>query len=265
MPIAAVQKLVRPPRSVRAGPHGEIVQVSFAASRVRVMLTRQGEKVGEATFETDKEGERPGVRQIFWRRDGGAAAVYVGNPEPRVPAPGWPAPRYLVMIDLPSARSGGVARADRAAAEAANARGMKLYRAKEYGGAAGEFRRAIVADAAYVLPHYNLACVAALGGDVAAAVGELKWLAASGDPLARAKLVKAKSDPDLRSVIDRPEVRAIVGGGGGGGAACESRCDGAQDRCEGDCADRMAAEYVRGCARACASQHDECTTACAAH
>jgi hypothetical protein len=52
--------------------------------------------------------------------------------------------------------------------------------------------------------------VAALTGDAATAVAELQWLAASGDPLAKSKLDKARSDPDLRSVIDRPEVKAIV-------------------------------------------------------
>ena len=125
-----------------AGPHGEIVQVSFADRAAIVTLTRQGEKVGEATVALEKEARASGVRQLFWRSDGGAAAVYVGHPPPRHPTAAGPPARHLAMISLTAATSSDVARADRGAAEAANSRGMKLYRAKDYGAAAGEFRRA---------------------------------------------------------------------------------------------------------------------------
>jgi hypothetical protein len=136
---------------------------------------------------------------------------------------------------------------------------MKLYRAKDYAHAQQEFRGAITADAGYVLPHYNLACVAALLGDKKAAVAELKWLGGSSDPTAKAKLGKAKTDPDLKSVIDDPDVRKLVAGGSSTGS-CD--CDAARDRCEKQCNDKLAPEYVRGCVRACTSKYDECSARC---
>jgi hypothetical protein len=62
-----------------------------------------------------------------------------------------------------------------------------------------------------VIPHYNLACVAALQHDVPGAVAELDWLTHSADPAARASLQKALTDEDLASVRDDPRVRALLG------------------------------------------------------
>jgi hypothetical protein len=95
-------------------------------------------------------------------------------------------------------------------ARSANQRGMTHYRARDYAGAAAEFRAAIATDDQLVIAHYNLACVAALTEDRATAIEQLKWLAASRNPAARERLRKAASDPDLASVRDDPALRAIL-------------------------------------------------------
>jgi hypothetical protein len=92
-------------------------------------------------------------------------------------------------------------------ARRANVAGMKAYRAKNYAQATTKFREAIAANAAFVTAHYNLACVAALQADKKTAIAELKWLSASSDPEAKAKLKKAATDPDLRSLAGDPEAK----------------------------------------------------------
>jgi len=95
-------------------------------------------------------------------------------------------------------------------AKAANVRGMQLYGKKDYAAAAKEFRAAIAAQPEFVLAHYNLASMAALLGDKATVIAELTWLRDSKDPAARKVLDKAPTDPDLKSMIDDPAVRALV-------------------------------------------------------
>src|SRR2546423_9247225 len=80
---------------------------------------------------------------------------------------------------------------------AANTQGLRLYRANQLPRAALRFRDATLLDPSYVLAHYNLACMASRLRDVATVVAELTWLRASSDPLAAAKLDKARSDVDL--------------------------------------------------------------------
>ena len=106
--------------------------------------------------------------------------------------------------------SAGQTMANRAAAKAANAQGMKAYRAKDYPTATDRFRAAIAADASFPLPHYNLACVAALTGDKKTALSELDWLARSPDPQARRTLKKASEDADLKSLADDKEAQKIL-------------------------------------------------------
>jgi hypothetical protein len=96
-------------------------------------------------------------------------------------------------------------------ARRANVAGMKAYRAKNYVVATKKFREAIAADASFVTAHYNLACVAALQGDKKSALAELKWLSASSDPEAKAKLKKAPTDPDLRALAGDPDAKALLG------------------------------------------------------
>ncbi len=114
-----------------------------------------------------------------------------------------------MTLDPEGART--VARRAATLARRANARGMKAYRAKDYPGAAKQFEEAIAADSGFVNGHYNRACVAGLQDDKQTALRELKWLAASPDPAAKAKLKKAATDPDLRSLSGDPEVKALLG------------------------------------------------------
>jgi hypothetical protein len=100
------------------------------------------------------------------------------------------------------------------AAKAANTRGMELYKKKDYKGAAAQFRAAIAADPTHVQAHYNLACVSSLLHDGDGAMAELKWVSnrSSWDEQAKAKTLKAKSDPDLKWIIDNDEnANTLVG------------------------------------------------------
>jgi hypothetical protein len=87
---------------------------------------------------------------------------------------------------------------------------MRKLKAKDWAGAAADFRAAIERFSNHVKAHYNLACLASLTGDRATALAELRWLAASDLPEATAKLRKARTDPDLRSLRDDPDVKAIL-------------------------------------------------------
>ena len=96
------------------------------------------------------------------------------------------------------------------AATALNNRAMRKLKAKDWTGAAADFRAAIERFSDHVKAHYNLACLASLTGDRATALEQLRWLAASDLPEAGQKLVKARTDPDLRSIRDDPDVKAIL-------------------------------------------------------
>ena len=100
--------------------------------------------------------------------------------------------------------------ADRAKAKTLNSQGMKAYRAKDFVAAAESFRAAIAADASFVLPHYNLACVASLSDDKTTARAELEWLFKSTDPQARRTLLKASSDQDMAPLAKDPQAQKIL-------------------------------------------------------
>jgi hypothetical protein len=138
-------------------------------------------------------------------------------------------------------------------AKAANLRGMKRYGAKDYAGAAKEFRAAIEAQPNFVLAHYNLASMAALLDDKSTVLAELRWLHDSGDAAARKALDKAPSDPDLKSMIDDPDVKQLLA------PDCSSTCSRELDaevaRCGKDC-------DSRDCMRPCTVQLDDCTLGC---
>jgi hypothetical protein len=93
----------------------------------------------------------------------------------------------------------------------ANKAGLRLYKLGQLQRAEFRFQAAIARDPAYVKAHYNLACVASRLRETRVAVEQLEWLAASTDPVARAKLQKALVDPDLDLVSALPEVRAKLG------------------------------------------------------
>jgi hypothetical protein len=96
-------------------------------------------------------------------------------------------------------------------AVAANTEGLHFYKANQLPRAALRFRDATLLEPDYVLPHYNLACMASRLRDVSTLVTELGWLHASADPLAATKLEKAKSDPDLDFASSLPAVRTLLG------------------------------------------------------
>ncbi len=245
-----VQKWVHLPWPSRKGPHGEIVTVKVGKGSATVAVMAGGKKVASADVELVHETERPGIREVYWRPDGGAVAVYLGYPDPPDDQPGYPPPRYLTVI--PFGRTSEAA--------AANARGMTLLRRRDYPHAGEEFRKAIAADPAHVLAHYNLACASALGGDRKTAIAELRWLGASADPAARAALAKAPKDADLKSVVDDPEVKKLLAAAAAD--SCAAGCERAQDRCERECYDRHDDVGLRGCVRVCGSQRDACSEKC---
>jgi len=96
-------------------------------------------------------------------------------------------------------------------AVAANTQGLRFYKSGQLPRAALRFRDATLLDPDYVLAHYNLACMASRLRDVTTVVAELAWLRASSDPLAAAKLDKARSDEDLDFASSLPTVRAMLG------------------------------------------------------
>jgi hypothetical protein len=96
-------------------------------------------------------------------------------------------------------------------AVAVNTAGMHLLKAGQTARAAQHFRDAILLDHDYALAHYNLACASSVLRDVPTAVLELEWLAGRDqDPVAKARMEKALSDPDLDFVSVLPRVRQLL-------------------------------------------------------
>src|SRR5262249_37670266 len=95
-------------------------------------------------------------------------------------------------------------------ARALNTRAMRKFRAKDWAGAAADFRAAIDRFSNHVKAHYNLACLASITRDRATALAELRWLAASELPEAEQKILKARTDPDMDNLRDDPEVAEIL-------------------------------------------------------
>ena len=126
-------------------------------------------------------------------------------------------PRFAVavatlLLVAPGAHADGAVPPPRhRLAVAANTAGLRFYRAGQLPRAALRFRDATQLDPDYALAHYNLACAASRLRDVSTAVGELRWLAASRDEVAQAKLAKAAVDADLDFVSALPAVREILG------------------------------------------------------
>lgn len=101
----------------------------------------------------------------------------------------------------------GTSAADTAKAKAANTRGFALHKQKSYKAAAVEYRKAIAEDPSYLLPHYNLACVASLTKDADTARAELAWVfdRATWDSAAKTAVTKASKDRDLAWILDNDE------------------------------------------------------------
>jgi hypothetical protein len=120
-------------------------------------------------------------------------------------------PFLVIFLSSAAALAKPDAALNRRVAIAANSLGMQRYRSGELVGAAEQFKVAIDSDGEYVNAHYNLACVASRLGDSATALRELSWIADDGDGLRKAKLAKAKTDPDLDFVSALPEAREKLG------------------------------------------------------
>ncbi len=149
------------------------------------------------------------ISGISWAPGLQAVAVTVGPPSSPndEPADGYGPPQEMEVIRLDA----GAPKDSHVAATEANRRGMKAYHAKDWSGAAKEFKAAIASDGEWVQPRYNLACVAALQHDLAGALEQLDWLRKADNPDAKARLKKAETDPDLASVRGDAKIAAILG------------------------------------------------------
>jgi hypothetical protein len=139
--------------------------------------------------------------QAAWRvvRPRGAAAAAAPAPAPTATADRPPPARPVPAAAQPEQAS------------ALNTRGMRKFRAKDFAGAAADFRAAIDASSTHVKAHYNLACLASVTRDRETALAELRWLAASGLPEAAGKLVKARTDPDMAFIRSDPAAQKLLG------------------------------------------------------
>lgn len=104
----------------------------------------------------------------------------------------------------------GVLPAQHRRAVAANTAGWRYFKSGELARAAMRFRDALAIDPEYALAHYNLACAASRLREVSTALTELRWLAASKDPVAQARVAKSQVDPDLDFVSVLPAARELL-------------------------------------------------------
>ncbi len=193
----------------------------------KVTVTRGAKTVGTDQFGLPATGKCGGANKPYlsgmWHDNSEnptwlvVQASYRGNDTCNEPPPAF----HLVPIasggtpgggSAPVADSGGGGANDfEKAATQANDRGMARYREQNWAAAAAEFQSAIEASPNHVKPHYNLACVAAHMNDLSTVIVQLQWLKESKLPEAKSKLVKARTDSDLASVIGTPEVKKILG------------------------------------------------------
>jgi len=154
-----------------------------------------------------EEANAPFVREMWASAGNGRDIVvridYTGNAVCPEPGPAW---RVLhVRTAAPSA-------SHPAHASLLNTRAMRKFRAKDWAGAAADFRAAIESNSDHVKAHYNLACLASITNDRATALEQLRWLAASDLPEAAQKIVKARTDPDMSFIRSDPDVQKILAG-----------------------------------------------------
>jgi hypothetical protein len=226
-PTSDAAKWVAPAAPAPVGPHGETLTVGAQ----REITVRGAGQVELGLFQVPAGAA---IAEVTWRPSGYAAAVVTT------------APRQLLVI----------AWRGPADAAAANTKGVRLLKDKDYDHAREAFDRALAADAHHVRARYNRACARALAGDRAGAAADLRWLDASTDPAAHAALAKAGADPDLASVRADPQVKAVLDANGG----CAGACAVEEDRCEQACA----AGDGRACMRACGARAEECGAKCGA-
>jgi hypothetical protein len=201
----AFDALVKPATPSAKGPGG---------ATVKLVVDRQG--AGVLTFTAGKKkvtadiADIPGgkVKAVYWRADGKRAAVVI---EWRLGRSSCDQMTDATVREVDVSALGLAEAAARQASTVANTRGMKSLQDHVWSDARSAFREAIQADATFPLPHYNLACVASITGDLTTARTELAWLAASDDKAAKALLAKAAKDRDLDAASIDPGVRQILG------------------------------------------------------
>src|SRR5262249_4661543 len=163
-------------------------------------------------------GRKPNLQVRFYPTDGRAPATTVVLTAEESQALGGviDSPEALAKIeprlDLVNAQLAvaGFAPMRRGEASELNTRAMRKLRAKDFAGAAADFRAAIALDPGHVKAHYNLACLASLTKDRETALAELRWLASSGLPEAAQKIAKAARDPDLAYIRSDPEAQKLL-------------------------------------------------------
>lgn len=91
-----------------------------------------------------------------------------------------------------------------------NAEGLRLHRARHYERAEQVFIAALDLDHDNDAARYNLACSLARQGHVERAMAELRVLHEAACSGCRRRLRRAQRDPDLATLRDRPEFRALA-------------------------------------------------------
>jgi hypothetical protein len=117
----------------------------------------------------------------------------------------------LALIACSSAAAAPVPAARHRQAVSVNTAGLRLLKSGQTARAAQHFRDAIALDPEYALARYNLACASSVLRDFRTALAALEWLAARpNDPVAKARMDKALTDPDLDFVSVLPEARKLL-------------------------------------------------------
>ena len=180
--VRARKKLLAPylikPRAGRSGPQGQTLKLRKLGDKLRIEAAG---KTFDLAFDDYEVTEHSTLGDVWWRADGGAVAFALVS-----------SGAFLFVRPLTGAAEPAAADSAQEVAKAANARGMHLYKARDWAGAAGEFRSAIAANAAWPTPRYNLACVLGRQRDVSGAVEQLSWLSKSSDPRPAAAWLKAR-------------------------------------------------------------------------
>lgn len=207
--LAAGEALAAPPRC-RIALRGNDFDVSCLPA-----VSAKGTLIARAESEP---GRKPNLQVRFYPTDGRAPATTVVLTAEESQALGGviDSPEALAKIeprlDLVNAQLAvaGFAPMRRGEASELNTRAMRKLRAKDFAGAAADFRAAIALDPGHVKAHYNLACLASLTKDRETALAELRWLASSGLPEAAQKIAKAARDPDLAYIRSDPEAQKLL-------------------------------------------------------
>lgn len=118
---------------------------------------------------------------------------------------------FVAVIASSTVAAAPVAATRHRQAVSVNTAGLRLLKSGQTARAAQHFRDAITLDPDYVLARYNLACASSVLRDVPTAIAALEWLAARPeDPVAKARMEKALTDPDLDFVSVLPRVRTLL-------------------------------------------------------